>query len=298
MHQGQNEIPLRKTVWHKLVALRIVSQKKHNLITPDELIKSIATLQKEAAVIPKISVKTAALWKMESLGFTYGSIAKTGDSLSNYFLPNETLPIVHVGMGAGVVESTNFDRNEIIRKIEAFSHPGYSLFAYESLGAMLNIYDGIIFRMMLGLKHLNCPNPARFIELFPPEVQRLIAHGYGRLLYLNSKSISSACRKVVVLQTCQRQYAAIQGIAFGYAMMNHREINRVLETTGTVPSQYLRAFKAGLVYALEFWEWASPGFLGLFKNSSVHTMGLINIARQEIERSRKRGRLDPFLVQF
>ncbi|MBI3934386.1 MAG: PilZ domain-containing protein [Acidobacteria bacterium] len=283
--------------WRKLVAFRTVSQKKQDgPLTPEMLISQIAAIQKEAAASPEVSVKTAALWKMESLGVTFGRIAQTGETLNDPNLPVEACPIVHVGMGGAAVEVANFDPAEITGMIVSLAHPKYRLFGYEQIGAMLGVYEKTIPRLMLGLKRLNRPDPAQFIPLFPPEVQRLIAHGYGRLLYFNSKDIHAALRNIKKREFLDPR-AAVQGMAFGYTMVNHVELEVVLETGDSLLDPALvKAFKAGLIYALEFWEWMSPGFLGTLQFSSPRASELISIARDEIAAARHRGAIRAFAV--
>ena len=286
--------------WRKLVAFRTVSQKKQDgPLTPDSLIAKIATIQKEAAASPAISAKTAALWKMESLGVTFGRVAQPGDTLSDPSLPVEARPIAHVGMGGAAVEVANFDCAEITRVIDSLAHPEYRLFSYEQIGAMLGVYEKTVPRLMLGLKPLNRPDDTRqFIRSFPDEeVQRLISHGYGRLLYFNSKDIHAAFRNIQKRDFLDLR-AAVQGMAFGYTMVNHNELEVVLETGDSLLDPALvRAFKAGLVYALEFWEWESPGFLQSLRVPGPRAEELIAIACAEIESARKQGILKPFVVE-
>jgi PilZ domain len=284
--------------WRKMVAFRTVSQKKQEgPLTAEFLIAKVAAIQKEAAASDQISVKTAALWKMESLGVTFGRIAQSGDTLSDPNLPVQARPIVHVGMGGAAVELANFDRAEITRIIDSLAHPDYRLFSYEQIGAMLGVYEKTVPRLMLGLKRLDRPDPEKFVPLFPREVRRLISHGYGRLLYFNSKDLQAAFENIR-----KRQFldlgAAVQGMAFGYTMVNHNELGVVLETGDHLLEPALvKAFQAGLVYALEFWEWEAPGTLQSLPVSSARANDLLRIAHQEIAAARKQGYLDPFLVK-
>jgi len=288
-----------QSAWRKLHAFRTVSQKKmEGPLTQADLLSRIAAIQKEA-VAGDIAAKTAALWKMESLGVTFARQARPGDTLHDSRLPAEALPITHVGMGAGTVEVVDFDAPRITQVIDSVAHPDYRLFGYESLGAMLGVYEKTVPRMMLGLRPLHRPDPAQFISSFPPGVQRLIAHGYGRLLYFNSKHVGAAFRNVRD-RTFLEPWAAVQGMGFGYAMVNHRELDRVLETGDVLvvfDPTLVRAFQAGLVYALMFWEWESPGFLQALRFPGSPAEELISIAREESEAARKRGFLGPFVVE-
>ena len=291
------EVSSWQASWRKMVAFRTVSQKKQEgPLTPEILIAQIAAIQQEAAASSDISVKTAALWKMESLGVTFGRIAQPGESLNDPQLPPEACPICHVGMGGAAVEAANFDHEKITRLIDSLAHPKYRLFGYEQIGAMLGVYEKTVPRLMLGLKKLDRPDPAKFLPLFPGEVRRLISHGYGRLLYFNSKDIHVALRNIQKREFLNLP-AAVQGTAFGYTMVNHLDLGVVLETGDSLLDPVLvKAFKAGLVYALEFWEWMSPGFLESLEFSSPRATELVSIARREIASARQHGALRPFAV--
>jgi hypothetical protein len=124
----------------------------------------------------------------------------------------------------------------------------------------------------------------------------LISHGYGRLLYFNSKDLQAAFRNISGRKFLDST-AAVQGMAFGYAMVNHNDLGHVLETGDSLLDPgMVKAFQAGLIYALEFWEWAFPGFLDTVEITSSRATELIAIARREINSARKLGFLDPFIV--
>ena len=289
-----------QSAWRKLHAFRTVSQKKmEGPVTCDALLAQIAAIQREAEA-GDITTKTESLWKMESRGVTFGRIARPGDSLQDSRLPAAARPIAHVGMGGAAVEVADFDAAKITERIDSLAHPDYRLFGYEQIGAMLGVYEKAAPRIMLGLQPLHRPeNVAEFMRSFPPEVRRLISHGYGRLLYFNSKHVGAAFRNVRE-RTFLEPWAAVQGMAFGYAMVNHRELDRVLETGDVLvvfDPMLVRAFQSGLVYALMFWEWESPGFLQSLRFPDPPAAELVAIAREESEASRKRGFLKPFLVE-
>ena len=290
-------ISLRKTGWRKLLAFRTVSQKKmEGQLSQEEYIARWSAEQKTAERSKETAVMTAGLWHMESLGVTYAKQTPAGKTLNDPALPLACRPIVHVGMGAGSVEVSNFDPDKITEMIESLSNPSFHLFSYESLGAMLGIYEKSLPRIMLGLKPLSRPEPREFIKFFSPEIQRLISHGYGRLLYFNSVNIAATVRNIAARSFLQAP-AAVQGMAFGYTMVNNPDLWTVLETGAGFESLELKAaFRNGLIYGLEFWEWESPGFLRTLKPPNKNSAELIDIAQQDIEVSRARGFLAPFWV--
>jgi hypothetical protein len=291
-------VSLRKTAWRKLLAFRTVSQKTMDgQLSQEDYIARWFAEQKTAEQSKETAVMTAGLWRMESLGVTYARQTPAGKTLNDPTLPLACRPIVHVGMGAGSVEVSNFDPNKITETIESLSNPSFHLFPYESLGAMLGIYEKSLPRIMLGLKPLNRPEPQGFIKCFSAEIQRLISHGYGRLLYFNSMNIAVTVRNIAARPFLQAP-AAIQGMAFAYTMVNNADLWTVLETgTGFEEPKLKVAFRNGLIYGLEFWEWESPGFLRTLKPPNRNGAELIDIAQQEIDISRARGFLAPFWVE-
>jgi hypothetical protein len=240
---------------------------------------------------------TIALWKMESLGAAYGRRPPSGGSLSDPRLPLEIRPISHVGMGVAAVETAGFDPSRLTALIESLADPGFRLFAYESLGAMLGVYAMPVPMALVGLRPHHRPEPRVFIDSFSPEIQRLLSHGYGRILYFNSLDLATAARRIA-----DRSYldlaTAVHGMAFAYAMVNHQDFWLVLETGGGFSDAELRmAFRNGLVYALEFWEWAAPGFLRSLQPQSRRSAELIENAQHEIDTSLARKVLPAFRVE-
>jgi hypothetical protein len=291
-------IPLRKTGWRKWLGFRSVAQKgKEVKLSQDDFINQWSEIRNAVQQTKTTGEKTAALWKLEGLGVTYAKQAPHANTLADPRLPMEVRPIVHVGMGAGSVEVGQFDPAKITEMIESLANPSFRLFPYESLGAMLGIYEKSLPRIMLGLKPLIRPEPQGFINHFPAEVQRLISHGYGRLLYFNSLDLAGTVRNIAARSFLQAP-AAVQGMAFGYTMVNNEDLWTVLETGDGFADPALKtAFRKGLTFALEFWEWESPGFLGTMKPPNKRSGELIDIALQEVGASRARGALAPFLVE-
>lgn len=290
-------IPAWKTGWRKLIAFLNVSQKKFDGPLPQqEFIARISAIQSQASQSNDLGERTTALWRMERLGVTLGRQALPGCTLNDPRLPTEARPIAHVGLGAGAVERASFEPARITTIIESLSHPDYYPFAYESLGLMLGAYEKSIPRILLGLKPLKWPDPEACFRSFSPEIQRLISHGYGRILYFASKDIATTLRNIRRRQFLQLA-AGVQGMAFGYAMVNNKDLGCVLETgDGLQDPGLIRAFKNGLVYALEFWEWLTPGFLKSLEPETPRQSSLITAAQKEIDESRAGGFLKAFAV--
>ena len=239
---------------------------------------------------------TRGFWKMESLGAAFGRRPPAGATLNDPRLPVAVRPITHNGMGVGVVGAAGFHPDKILATIESLSHPDYRWFAYESIGAMLGVYEVPFPKVLIGLQPHRRPEPGGFVRAFSPEIQRLISSGYGRITYFNSLDLGASVRKIAA-QPFLDVPTALQGIAFAYAMVNHIDFWLVLETgDGFEDPRMAAAFRNGLVYALKYWEWETPGFLRSLKPRSARSAELIAAAQREIDASLSVGFLGAFVV--
>jgi hypothetical protein len=255
-------------------------------------------VQSGAALTTDMGKKTASFWLMENLSSTFLKTAQPGESLRDPDLPIETLPISHCGMGIGAVELAGFQPGKLIEVIELFSHPDYRLFAYEGSGAMLALYEPDMFHLvartfarmgLLPLPSMTRPLKDKFVQSFDPEIQRLIAHGYGRMLYFKNHSIAGAIHEAQRAGLPEVQ-ASFQGVAFAYSMVNNRDLARVFRAGQDLAATPAGAgFRNGLTYALEFWEWMSPGFLRWLEPDTEFGSQLIQKASEEITRCRAQG---------
>ena len=161
---------------------------------------------------------------------------------------------------------------------------------------MLGAYEALFPKRLLGLKPLRRPRPEEFIPRFSPEIQRLISVGYGRVLYFNSGSISTALRKIARRPFLDAP-AAVLGVAFACAMINYLDFWLVLETEGKFRDpNWSAAYRNGLIYALEFWEWEVPGFLRSLRPRGPRSAELIAVAEREVNSCIGRGCLHAFFV--
>jgi hypothetical protein len=200
-------------------------------------------------------------------------------------------------MGVAAVEVGNFDPALISQTIESLAHPDYRLFSYESVGAMLGAYEVPLPKRLVRLKPLARPQPEEFIRSFSPDIQRLISVGYGRVLYFNSAGVSAAVRAVAARPFLDPR-AAFLGVAFACAMINHLDFWLVLDTEGEFHQPgWKDAYRDGLIYALEFWEWETPGFLRSLRPRTARSAELIAAAQREVDRCLRRGYLNAFLVE-
>jgi len=295
---GLDRIPLWTSGWRKLITFLAVSGSKgKGPFTQEEFLVRWSAIQRTAAQSKDLEAMTRGFWEMESLGAAYGETPPRGYTLRDPNLPVEVRPIVHTGMGVAAVEVGNFDPARISERIESLAHPDFRLFSYESVGAMLGAHEVPFPKRLMGLKPLPRPRPEEFIPCFSPEIQRLISVGYGRVLYFNSDSISTALRKIVTRPFLDAP-AAVLGVAFACAMINHLDFWLVLETEGRFRDpNWSAAYRNGLIYALEFWEWEVPGFLGSLRPRGPRSGELIAVAKREVEHCMSRGCLHAFFVE-
>jgi hypothetical protein len=296
--RGLDCVPLWRSAWHKWLAFRGVSENRGvGALSQEEFLARWAAIHQRALRTKDLRNMTRGFWKMESLGAAYADNPPLGCTLSDPRLPVEILPIVHTGMGVAAVERGRFEPDAISEIIDSLAHPGYRMFAYESIGAMLGAYEVPFPKRLVGLKPLRRPDPGTFIRQFPSEIQWQISSGYGRLLFFNGVTVTAAFR-----MAARRPYldpaAAIQGIAFACAMINHVDFWRIMETPGRFAnSDTERYYRNGLIYALEFWEWETPGFLGQLNAVGSRSAELIAMAQRQIDLCRSRGTLNSFFVE-
>lgn len=296
------------TAWaRKMATFESISLAEYRRpLAQQEYVERMTRIQQRAFRSSDMLVKTTALWTMENLSASFLRNARPGQTLNDPQLPVEARAIAHCGIGIGAVEVSDFRVQELVDLIESFSNPAYHLFAYENVGAMLGLYEpGIFYVMsrfftMLGLlpiAPLNRPDAKVYLKAFEPEAQRLIAHGYGRMLYFTRNDIASAIRDAV-RSDCFPAGPCVHGIAFAYSMVNNSDLQRVFQAGQVLQREELGSFfKDGLVFALEFWEWVSPGFLDRLKPHGAFGASLIEAARKGVAAGQARGALAPFAVE-
>jgi hypothetical protein len=293
----------------RMNGVKTVSSGAVNRTIPQpEFSDTLRRYQQEAAAgtlnMPKV---VTGLWKSEGFSTTFGKYRLPENTLNDPRIPPESLGISHVGYGAASTEFAHFDSGQLKEIVESKSNPDYRGFTYEGIGSILRIYEPGIFKTMcgvLGLIPKNAPpGPekagffANFFAAYPAEVQRLITHGYGRLIAFSKISIYKAIDEAASLPA-NHVYPAVQGIAFAFAMMNSQEMPRLLENSNIdYPGQIRAAFQDGLVYGLIFCEWFVPGFLASWKCQGTLEEKLIDKARSESALNLKRGYPLPFALE-
>jgi len=239
------------------------------------------------------------LWKSEGLSTSVGKHLLPENSLGDPGLPKAALPIAHVGFGSGSTESLVFDVARMNALFTERCAPDYRGFSYEGIGAILRIYERGFFKVMsgtLGLIRLDAPDgpdPAgffsAFLQKFPADIQRLITHGYGRIVAFSSMNIYGAIQEATTLPP-ERIEPAVHGAAFAFAFMNSADMPRILENSAIPFEAPVRAaFQNGLIYSLVFFEWYTPGLLAAWRPEGALERELIEQARSEAALTLQRG---------
>ncbi|HEX6973643.1 MAG TPA: hypothetical protein VF147_04540 [Vicinamibacterales bacterium] len=240
-----------------------------------------------------------SLWKSEGLATTIAKHGVPGNALDDKAIRREMLPVVHVGFGSGSAESLLFDSARLPEIFAERSAPNYEEFPYEGIGAILRAYERGLFKLMagtLGLLPLDAadgPDPkdffAEYLDAYPEHIQRLIAHGYGRLLAFSTIDIYEAVKEATAFPAARIE-PVVHGAAFAFAMMNGAELPRLLRQSAIPFKAPVRAaFQNGLIYGLVFLDWYAPGVLEAWRPEGSLETELVDHARDEARLSAERG---------
>jgi hypothetical protein len=277
-------------------------------IPQDEVVERLTLFHKEATTGTADRAKSVAgLWKSEGLATSIGKHLLPENTLADARLSPAVLPIAHVGFGSGSTEALLFDPAKLKALFEARCEPNHLGFAYEGIGAILRIYERGFFKVMsgsLGLIPLDAPDGpdgdgffAAYLAQYPPDIQRLIAHGYGRLVAFSNIDIYTAIQHATSFPA-ERIEPAVHGAGFAFVMMNSEDLPKILEASAVPFDAPVRAaFQNGLMYALVFFDWYVPGLLAGWQAQGPLETELIAHARREADLSRSRGYLLPFRLE-
>lgn len=247
------------------------------------------------------------LWQSEGLSTSVGKHLLPENTWKDPALPKNVLPIAHVGFGSGSTEAMLFDVDKLNALFADKCAPNYRSFSYEGIGAILRIYERGFFKVMsgaLGLIPLDAPdgpNPdgffASYLQQYPADIQRLITHGYGRIVAFSNIDIYTAIEQATAFPPARIE-PAVHGCGFAFAFMNSTDLPRILEHSAIPFEPATRAaFQNGLIYSLVFFDWYSPGLLANWKPAGALETELIEHARHEADASAKRGYLLPFRLE-
>jgi hypothetical protein len=294
-------VPMMTGGTRRVKGVRTVSSGAvHRPVPQGELVDTLAEYQRDAATNPSdLQNIVIGLWKSEGFSTTVGKYLLPENRLSDPRIPRQALPIAHVGFGSGSTEALVFDVAALRTLIGERAAREYQEFSYEGIGAILRIYERGFFKVMsgaLGLIRLDAPDGpdptdffASYLAQFPPAIQRLIAHGYGRIIAFSNMNIYKALEEITTLPP-ERVESGAHGAGFAFAIMNSEDLPRMLEQSAIPFDTAMRAgFQNGLVYSLVFFDWYVPGLLESWRPAGPLEAELVELARHEAALSRQRG---------
>jgi hypothetical protein len=294
-------IPMTTGATRRVTGVRTVASGALQRGVPqDEFVMRINGYHDESATGTIEREKTVSgLWKSEGLSTSIGKHRLPENTLRDPRLHPQVLPIAHVGFGSGSTESLVFDVEQIDALFSDRCAPDYRGFSYEGIGAILRIYERGFFKVMsgaLGLIKLDAPDGpdptgffAGYLQRFPVDIQRLIAHGYGRIVAFSNMNIYSALTEITTYPA-ERIEPAAHGAGFAFAFMNSADLPRILDHSAIGFDAHVRAaFQSGIVYALVFFDWYANGLLEHWQPAGALEAELIEHARQEAAAARLRG---------
>ena len=294
-------VPLVTGVSRRMAGMRTVAAGACDQPVPQaELIQRLSEYHTEASTGDASRNRSVAgLWKSEGLAATIGKHLLPENSLNDPALPRQVLPVSHVGFGSGSTESLVFDAAKLGARFSERCAGGYQGFAYEGIGAVLRFYERGFLKLMggaldfIGLDAPDGPDPSGFfagyLQQFPSDLQRLITHGYGRIIAFSNLTVYGAIEEATTLPS-ERIEPAVHGAAFAFAMINSVDLPRILRHSAVPYDPVVRAaFQNGLIYALVFLEWFAPGLLAKWQPQGALETEMLHHARQEASLSVERG---------
>ena len=248
---------------------------------------------------PDRVLTVTGLWRSEGLATSIAKHPLPENSLTDSALPRHVLPVEHVGFGSGSASACHLDAARLHAVFADACAADYREFSYEGVGAILRARESGFFKLMSGAMGLMrfdtpaSPNPAGFfgdyLEQFPPHIQRLIAHGYGRIFAFSHMDIYEAITDATALPS-ERIEPVVHGAAFAFLMINSEELPHILRHSAVPFEPAVRAaFQNGLIYGLTFLDWYAPGYLARWRPGDKLEAELIEHARRESALARDRG---------
>ncbi len=296
-------VPAWKAAVRKAIPLFIVSRVR-GVPSCEAFDARAVALQRRAIALSARPAKLAALWRIETLAASLARCLLRQPTARPGPFRAALAPIAHMGFAVAAVEACGFDAAIVRRTLEEICEPAWIGFAYESVGAMLALYERDVFHTALRtlsrigavpLVPLDEPNVEQFVASLEPETVRLISHGYGRLTYFKSSNALAAIRAARRRPFLDGS-AWTQGVALAHAYVNSCDLSRILSDKPQDDDELANACWRGQVYALALAEWSTPGFLDAPSLACRGAATATAAARHEISVSRAQGFLKPFAI--
>lgn len=272
--------------------------------TAVQLRETAARQSRAAADDPRPGVIVPALWRIESAGVSAGRHPLDPAPLLTHPVPTPAQPIAHVGWATGVTQRVGFDAAALRRALSDTTDEAFRSFCWDGVGADLLVHARPSFRLLahaIGIIGGGAEPPdrtgrfARFRAGLSAEEDRLVAHGLGRMVLITQRNLLSALTEADRLPAEWRPHA-VQGIAFGLAMVNYADLPAILERSRHLDPEIAPTFHDGLVYALVFSDWLGRGLLASWKSRGAFEGELVERARRESSLSAGRGFPLPFAL--
>ena len=295
-----NPVPTWKALCRKARVLATTSMRFTAVpASTDEFVAHSIRIASSAADHQRLDQKILALWRLEGLAFAFFEGREDMRvRVEDLDLPPAAGPPIHCGIAMATVLKQGFDAERLLDRLEAVVDPTFALFAIETVGLMLAVYERDLFGMttsMLGrvgvVRHTRLRRPViqSFLESVPRTLCPQIAHGYGRALYFKRFSFAGAVR------SAQRQNglpvtATARGVAAAFTLINSPDLGQVLRLrVDDSDFELAEGIKGGMMNSLVLLEWTFPGCLHSASGVTDPGSRLIEEAADQAATARRRG---------
>jgi len=302
-----NLVPTWKALCRKAKVLSTTTLR--SVIVPhstEEFVARSARIAGLAADHQLLDQKILALWQLEGLAFAFFERQDEWQvRVEDLDLPPEAGPPVHCGIAMAAVLKYGFDADRLLDRLEAVADPAFAVFAIETIGLMLAVYEQDFFGVATSLlgrvgvvRHARLQRPPTrpFLESMPQSCWPQIAHGYGRALYFKQFSLVGAVRRA------QRQNslpiaATARGVAAAFTLINNRDLGLVLRMRGDESNVELTdGIEGGMMNTLVLLEWTFPGCLSSVGGVTDRGSRLIGEAVDRADDARRQGMGPPLVA--
>ena len=269
-HSRVDQVSVYIMLRNKLKTIRTYNSRKpfKRLKTPGDFLNAVRRFESETDRKKSAAEKATSLWFLERLireakVFDNGAFLLTDPAIERF------KPILHVGWGMDALSETGFDFPRLTAFIKRTADPKYTLLAMEPIGVIYTAGQQPLKSLITGINIPPFPDLkslSAFFGHFSEAETQMISHGYGRGIYFQNFSLSSALKKARDCPVFFNPLYSIKGTAFAYTMVNSSHFGRVFLTadklaSGDLGSEETRCFHDGVASSLSFLEWNLPGLL-------------------------------------
>lgn len=273
-----NRVKAYREFRNKLKTYRTYKSEKpfRRLKTPGDFLNAVRKCETDCNGRTCAAEKAALLWFLEKLARK----ARVFDDAS-FLLQDPTVerfkPILHVGWGMDCLSDTGLDFHRFSAVIETSADPKYRLLSMEPVGVLYIAAQQPVRSFLIGINIPPFPDPGAlqsFFDSFSEAERQMISHGYGRGLYFKMFSLGAALEEALNCPGFFNTNYVIRGVAFAYTMVNSSHLDRVIQADrqfvcNNVGREECRYFSGGVISALSFMEWNSPGLLENLEENAI-----------------------------